>query len=563
MKPTVATEPEGAGRPRRHQPVADVPLPARIAVRHATARTPDHRPARADRRGRRRGDEGRRAGHDPQRQHRAGREAVPRGDGEEAVLVLRPVPAVRLDWRASGTPEGKSLVTLVRPQPARDRAAAAAVAATADAGRRRVGTGGSRTRPASRPTRRRQPTDPTDPTAPPMPPIPGPGPDPDPAATPRCGPPVDPDGKRDLDLAAGRGRAVVPPARTGEDRAEVAKADEDPGRQGTGAEGPAAQGPRHAVAAAVRQGRREGRLRDAEPHHRACSTPTTASCCSSRRPWTASGRSRPSTSTDPKTTYVIYKARPRGRRATERRRRAAEDGRRTSSSRGRVRRPGGAGRRRAVAADPQSAGGGANVVRISSTGDVYMSGTDRARGGDGQLPEAVPRQGRTSRPGRRPASSRARATLLETIDAVDGDDVTRVFTTRQKTDVVPDSLRDRTGRPARSTKLTNNVDRTPWHHELKVERFQVTRVDGFKFWVKVTTPPKATGKLPALFWIYPREYADQAAYNAGRPRRARRRRRRPARPVHRARPAVDDAAHAARATRSSSRTSRSSARPGG
>ena len=39
-------------------------------------------------------------------------------------------------------------------------------------------------------------------------------------------------------------------------------------------------------------------------------------------------------------------------------------------------------------------------------------------------------------------------------------------------------------------------------------------MDGFKFWVKVTTPPKATGKLPALFWIYPREYADQAAYDA-------------------------------------------------
>jgi dipeptidyl aminopeptidase/acylaminoacyl peptidase len=96
---------------------------------------------------------------------------------------------------------------------------------------------------------------------------------------------------------------------------------------------------------------------------------------------------------------------------------------------------------------------------------------------------------------------------------VDADDVTRVFTTRQKTDVVPDSyvtvLADGT-----TTQLTNNVNPSPWHNELKVQRFQVTRVDGFKFWVKVTTPPKATGKLPALFWIYPREYADQAAYNA-------------------------------------------------
>ena len=59
------------------------------------------------------------------------------------------------------------------------------------------------------------------------------------------------------------------------------------------------------------------------------------------------------------------------------------------------------------------------------------------------------------------------------------------------------------------------MDKTPWFHDLKIERFRVTRVDGFKFWVKVTTSPKATGKQPAMFWIYPREYADQAAYDSG------------------------------------------------
>ncbi|HVK12528.1 MAG TPA: prolyl oligopeptidase family serine peptidase, partial [Gemmataceae bacterium] len=89
---------------------------------------------------------------------------------------------------------------------------------------------------------------------------------------------------------------------------------------------------------------------------------------------------------------------------------------------------------------------------------------------------------------------------------------TRVFTTRQKTDVVPDSYVTELA-TGTSTKLTNNVDHSPWHRELKVQRFQVTRVDGFKFNVRVTTPPKAAGKLPALFWIYPREYPDQSAYN--------------------------------------------------
>jgi dipeptidyl aminopeptidase/acylaminoacyl peptidase len=66
-----------------------------------------------------------------------------------------------------------------------------------------------------------------------------------------------------------------------------------------------------------------------------------------------------------------------------------------------------------------------------------------------------------------------------------------------------------------STQLTNNVDHAPWYHQLQNQRIQVTRVDGFRFWVRVTTPPKANGKLPALFWIYPREYTNQAAYDAG------------------------------------------------
>jgi dipeptidyl aminopeptidase/acylaminoacyl peptidase len=104
--------------------------------------------------------------------------------------------------------------------------------------------------------------------------------------------------------------------------------------------------------------------------------------------------------------------------------------------------------------------------------------------------------------------------LLETIDGVDSDDLKFVFTTRQKEKVVPDSyVTDLES--GMTKKLTSNVDYTPWYHDLKVERFQVTRVDGFKFWVKVTTSPKATGKQPAMFWIYPREYTDQAAYDRG------------------------------------------------
>ena len=166
--------------------------------------------------------------------------------------------------------------------------------------------------------------------------------------------------------------------------------------------------------------------------------------------------------------------------------------------------------------------GASNVVRVSSTGDVYTTGTDRARGAGGKgAPDAKEESfGKpyidsvSIKTGKRTRVFEGKSDMLETIDAVNGDDITRVFTTRQKSNVVPDSYMTDLA-SGRSKKLTNNVDKTPWFHELKTERFRVTRADGFKFWVKVTRSPKAEGKLPALFWIYPREYADQAAYDQG------------------------------------------------
>jgi dipeptidyl aminopeptidase/acylaminoacyl peptidase len=156
--------------------------------------------------------------------------------------------------------------------------------------------------------------------------------------------------------------------------------------------------------------------------------------------------------------------------------------------------------------------GATNVVRISGTGDVYMTGTDRARGaGEGSFGkpyiDAI-----NIKTGKKTRLFEGKGEMLETVDAVDPE-FKRVFTTRQKATVVPDSYMTDLA-TGQVTKLTKNVDKTPWFHELKTERFRVTRADGFKFWVKVTRPPKTEGKLPALFWIYPREYADQAAYDA-------------------------------------------------
>jgi dipeptidyl aminopeptidase/acylaminoacyl peptidase len=154
--------------------------------------------------------------------------------------------------------------------------------------------------------------------------------------------------------------------------------------------------------------------------------------------------------------------------------------------------------------------GQANVVRISTEGDVYLASTDRA---DGAIYPRAYIEKINIKTAKKNRIFQGRGDILETIDAVDGDDIKVVFTSRQKKDIVPDSYMNDLA-TGKDEKLTNNVDHTPWHHKLDVQRFQVTRVDGFKFWVKVTTSPEDKGKrLPAMFWIYPKEYTDQAAYN--------------------------------------------------
>src|SRR5207245_11155441 len=108
------------------------------------------------------------------------------------------------------------------------------------------------------------------------------------------------------------------------------------------------------------------------------------------------------------------------------------------------------------------------VVRISSIADVYISGTDRVRGDANALPRPYVDK-INIKTGKKTRIFEGKGEMLETIEAVDGDDVKLVFTTRQKKDVVPDShVTD--VQTKQTTKLTNNVDFAPWYHQLKVER---------------------------------------------------------------------------------------------
>ncbi len=94
-------------------------------------------------------------------------------------------------------------------------------------------------------------------------------------------------------------------------------------------------------------------------------------------------------------------------------------------------------------------------------------------------------------------------------------DGTRFVAERQSPTEVNNTWLVENGKLVRA--LTDNKDYAPDMTEAKRYRVQVTRADGFKFWVRVTAPkwhwPGA--KLPAMFWFYPSEFTDQAAYDRG------------------------------------------------
>src|SRR5690606_16063569 len=99
--------------------------------------------------------------------------------------------------------------------------------------------------------------------------------------------------------------------------------------------------------------------------------------------------------------------------------------------------------------------------------------------------------------------------VYEDIALVLDDDATRLATTRQSRTMVPDVyVREVASGALR--KITSNRDHMPDLSAAPRRRFQVTRVDGFRFWVEVTLPPGYVEgtRLPAMFWVYPREFTD-------------------------------------------------------
>jgi hypothetical protein len=142
--------------------------------------------------------------------------------------------------------------------------------------------------------------------------------------------------------------------------------------------------------------------------------------------------------TDPKKTYAIYKGSATEPKKDDAGRRKGDDDFDPLDDEQRKGFGGGAGAGSALGLMSRSLGGGVNVVRISSKGEVYVSGSDRARGAGKDSFSKPYIDAIDIKTGKKSRLFEGKGQLSESIDAVNGDDIKFVFTTRQKSNVVPD-----------------------------------------------------------------------------------------------------------------------------
>ncbi|MCG9895385.1 MAG: prolyl oligopeptidase family serine peptidase [Fimbriimonadaceae bacterium] len=107
------------------------------------------------------------------------------------------------------------------------------------------------------------------------------------------------------------------------------------------------------------------------------------------------------------------------------------------------------------------------------------------------------------------------ADAFETATVMD-DSVQTLLITRQTATETPNShMLTLAGKSSRQ--LTFNKDLLPEVTQLRRERIQITRADGFKFWTEVIMPRFAINGVgrKAFFWFYPSEVVDQKSYDDG------------------------------------------------
>ncbi|HKJ02932.1 MAG TPA: prolyl oligopeptidase family serine peptidase, partial [Longimicrobiales bacterium] len=160
-------------------------------------------------------------------------------------------------------------------------------------------------------------------------------------------------------------------------------------------------------------------------------------------------------------------------------------------------------------------GGGGEVVQLSADGgDVFFYGTEYDKDPMANGPRSFMDRVSIATGDKVRVYESTADDAYEAITAVLDIDADRFVVSRESATQVEQSyLRDGN---ALGAQLTRNKDYTPDLTAAPKERFVVERPDGFRFLVNVTLPPGYThGRLPAMFWFYPREYEDQESYDEG------------------------------------------------
>jgi dipeptidyl aminopeptidase/acylaminoacyl peptidase len=156
---------------------------------------------------------------------------------------------------------------------------------------------------------------------------------------------------------------------------------------------------------------------------------------------------------------------------------------------------------------------GGQVAMVSPDGAVYLMGTQFSPSYLENAPhEFIDRV--DIKTGQKTRIFDAARDAVETVTAALDDGFMKAIVNRETaTDVQDSYLRDmKTGQ---MTKLTANKDYSPEFTHAIRKRINVTRVDGFKFIVKLSLPAdyKTGTRLPGMFWFYPYEYTEQANYD--------------------------------------------------
>ncbi len=157
---------------------------------------------------------------------------------------------------------------------------------------------------------------------------------------------------------------------------------------------------------------------------------------------------------------------------------------------------------------------GGIAVRMPVSGDyVYLNGTKFSK--DPMNVPPIPFVYKINiKTGEKTALFESSDDVYEELLTAADDDLNIIFTSRETPADVPDSY-VRNLSDGLLQKLTSNKDYTKAVTGMKRLRFQVERIDGFKFWVRVILPAdyKEGTSLPAMFWFYPSEFKDQEDYN--------------------------------------------------